>query len=137
RIALTERLVEGDHLGGGAHAPLALETIAPAGFGELAGRYVERDEDLVTGAIAGALDGEEKQVERFGVGAEIGREAALVADSRAQPLLLQQLLQRVEALLAHAERRPEVLGAGRHEHALLAGEAVVGLRASVQHVLQG
>src|SRR6058998_1370432 len=92
--------------------PSSLETITPGGFCELAGGHVERDEDLVTGAVAGAVDGEEEEVERFGVGAEVGREAALVADPRGEPLLLQDVLQRVEALGAHAERRREVLGAG-------------------------
>src|SRR5438477_7456982 len=58
---------------------------------------------------SGTLDGDQEEVERFGVGAEVGRKPALVADSRGEPFLLQDVLQRVEALRARSEEHTSEL----------------------------
>src|SRR5439155_43172 len=84
-------------------------------LGELAGRDVQRQRDVVAGRVAGALDGLHEEVEGGGVAAERRREAALVAQPRAELLFLQGLLERVEDLDGHAERVAERVGARRHQ----------------------
>ena len=66
--------------------------------------------------------------------AEIGREAALVADARREASLVEQPLERVIALDAHPQRLGERRCAGRHEHELLEVERVLRMRAAVDDV---
>ena len=68
--------------------------------------------------------------------AEGGGEAALVADARGEPLVLQEPLERVKDLDAHPEGFAEASGAGRRQHEFLDVEAVVGMGAAVDHVHQ-
>src|SRR5262249_60020619 len=47
---------------------------------ELAGRDVQREEDVLAGPVTGLLDGAEDDGDRLLVAAQVRREAALVAD---------------------------------------------------------
>ena len=61
----------------------------------------------LAGLVAGLLDGLEDDLEGLLVGAEVGGEAALVADGGGEPLALQDALEGVEDLGAHAQRLGE------------------------------
>ncbi len=69
--------------------------------------------------MAGALRGGEHGLDRLLAGAEVGREATLVADTRRQPTLVQQAFQRVEHLGADLQRLGKRRCAGGHDHELL------------------
>ena len=86
------------------------------------------------GLVAGELCRLEDRLERLLVAAEVRREAPLVADRGDQAPLLQQRLELVEGLGAHAQRLGEVRGAGRDDHELLDVEVVVGVPAAVDDV---
>ena len=101
---------------------------------ELADRRVERDRDLLAGRVTGLLDRLDEQLDRVLVGGEVGREPALVADGRRQPLVVQHLLQHVVGLGAPPQRLAEDGRADRHDHELLEVDGVVGVHAAVQHV---
>jgi len=90
------------------HEILAAQPVAAAALGELAGRHVERQQHVLTRSVAGLLDRLHEQIERRRVAGEIRREAALVADTGREPLFVQQILQRVEHLGAHADRGREL-----------------------------
>ena len=104
---------------------------------ELARRRVEREEDVLPGPVAGALDGAQHEVERRLVAGQARGKAALVAHARRETLVLEQLLQRVEDLDADAEGLAEGARARRHDHELLDVQTVVGVRAAVEHVHHG
>ena len=70
---------------------------------QLAGRDVEREEDVLAGLVAGLRDGLEHDVQRLAVGLQAGREAAFVADAGGVALLLQDAAQRVEDLRARPQ----------------------------------
>ena len=133
RVAVAERAPVLRQLLAAQHAALVLEAIRAVAV-ELAGGRVERDRDVLAGLVARRLDARHERLQRLLVRAEVGREAALVADGRAQPALVQPALQRVEHLGAHPQRLREALGPGRHHHELLEVDAVVGVRAAVQDV---
>jgi hypothetical protein len=83
---------------------------------------------------AGRLDASDEQLERLLVGAEVGREAPLVADRRAQAAVVQRLLERVEDLRAHAQGLAEGRRSDGHDHELLEVDLVVGVGAAVEDV---
>ena len=120
-------------LAGGERAALVLEHVG-AVLVDLARRRVERDEDVLAGHVAGALDAAHEHLQRLLVGAEVGREAALVAARRAEAGVVQRLLQRVEDLGAHPQALRERRRARRHDHELLEVDLVVGVRAAVEDV---
>src|SRR5213592_2168063 len=97
-IAIDDRLVAGDQFVAVEGDALTAEAIPAVVLGELAGRDVQRQRDVVAGTVAGALDGLHEEVEGGGVAAERRREAALVAQPRAELLFLQGLLEGVEDL---------------------------------------
>ena len=84
--------------------------------------------------MAGALGRLEDRVDRLRRRAEIGREAALVADAGGKTALVQHRLQRVEGLGADAKSLGEGRGAGRDEHELLQVDRVLRVRAAVDDV---
>ena len=49
---------------------------------ELAGGRVQGQDDVLAGLVAGLLDGLQQQVQGLAVAAQVGGEAALVADAR-------------------------------------------------------
>ena len=71
---------------------------------ELAGGDVEREDDVVADLVAGRLDRLLEERQRFLGAAEVGREAALVADRGVVAGVLEQLLQGVEDLGPGAQR---------------------------------
>ncbi len=101
---------------------------------ELAGRRIQRDRDVLAGPIAGGLDAGHQHRQSLLVGRQVRREAALVADRRAEAALVQRALQRVKHLGAHPQALREAGGAARHDHELLEVDFVVGVRAAVEHV---
>ncbi len=110
-------------------------------FVDLLGRVVELgrgrvhgDPDLLARLVAGLFDRGEDHVDRGGVVRQIGREAAFVADGRAEPLVVQHLLEMVEDLAAATDRVAEPLEAQRHDHELLHVDRVVGVLAAVDDV---
>ena len=68
---------------------------------------------------------------------QAGGKAALVAHRGVVAAVLQNLLERVERLRAHAQRLREALRAHRHDHEFLKVHGVVGMHAAVQHVHHG
>ncbi len=133
RVAAGELGPVGGELGGAQHAALVLEVVGAVVL-QLAGRRVHRDRDVVAGRVAGRLDAVDEDPQRLLVGVQIRREAALVADRRGQPTIVQQLLQRVEDLGADAHRLGEGGGAAGDDHELLEVDAVVGVGAAVEDV---
>ena len=104
REAVGEVGPEVDHPVAVERAALALEHVDAVAV-QLARGRVERDRDLV--AVTGALGSLEDRLAGVVGRAEVGREAALVADARREPALLEQRLERVVALDADAERLGE------------------------------
>ena len=114
-------------------AALPLEHVGAVAV-ELARGGIERDRDLV--AVPGPLGGLEDRLAGVVGRAEVGSEAALVADARREAALLEERLQRVVALDADPERLGERRRAGGHEHELLEVERVLGVGAAVDDVHQ-
>ena len=133
RVAVAEVGPVGGHLLRREVAALVLELV-DAVLEDLAGGRVERDRDVLAGRVAGRLDALDQRLQRRLVGVQVGREAALVADRRAEPALAERLLERVEDLRARAQRLRERRRADRHDHELLEVDGVVGVRAAVEHV---
>ena len=102
--------------------PRGLRSVAPVAV-ELGRSRVERDRDAL--AVARTLGGLEHGVDRLLARAEVGREAALVADSCREAALVQQALQRVEDLGADPQRLREGVRAGRHDHEFLQVDRVL------------
>ena len=86
------------------------------------------------GGKARVADRFDDQVERGAVVLEVGGEAALVADARAQAVLLEHGLQRMVGLRPPAQRLGERGRADREDHELLDVHAVIGVRAAVEDV---
>ena len=101
---------------------------------ELAGGGIQRDRDVLARAQARGLDARDEHLQRLLVGAQVGSEAALVADGGRQAALVQGALERVEDLRAHLQAAREALGAARDDHELLEVDLVVGVHAAVEHV---
>jgi hypothetical protein len=101
---------------------------------ELARRAVERERDVTARRVARLLDGLEDHGERGLVALEARREAAFVADGHREAALLEDRLEVVEHLGAHAQALAEARRAVRHDHELLDLEAVVGVGAAVEDV---
>ena len=93
-----------------------------------------RERQLLARHAPGALDRLEQQLERGLVRRQVGSEAALVAERRRQPALVQQRLQVVVRLDRPAQALAERRRADRHEHELLDVDVVVGVGAAVEHV---
>ena len=81
-----------------------------------------------------AFDGLGDQVERGAVALQVGGEAALVAETGGQALLLQHRLEGVVDLGALLQRLAEGRGADRGDHELLDVDVGVGVRAAVDDV---
>ncbi|EXI73875.1 MAG: hypothetical protein AW07_02011 [Candidatus Accumulibacter sp. SK-11] len=109
------------------------EMIAPVPV-QFRGGAVEADQHVVARTVAGILDRLHDQLQRLGMIAEVGSEAALVADGGREALLVQQLLQCVEDLGTAAQRFTERPLADRENHELLEIEAVVGVFTAVDDV---
>ena len=127
-------VVERDHLVARLAAALRLGEVVGAAREERARRRIERDGDVLAGLVAGRLDRLDDQFARFLVAAEIGREAALVADRGRVALALEQLGERVERLGAVAQRLGEARRADRHDHEFLEVDRVLGVLAAVDDV---
>ena len=70
---------------------------------ELARRAIERDADVLARRVARLLDRTDDELDGLLVRLELRREAALVAHGDGEPLVLEELLQRVEDLGAGAQ----------------------------------
>ena len=101
---------------------------------ELRARDVEPQVDVAAELVARLLDRLGDRLQRLLVGAQVRREAALVADGRVHALRLQHGLQRVEHLDAVAQTLGECRRADGQDHELLDVDAVVRVRAAVDDV---
>mmetsp|Transcript_81542 Transcript_81542/g.226847 ORF Transcript_81542/g.226847 Transcript_81542/m.226847 type:complete len:508 (+) Transcript_81542:825-2348(+) len=128
---------------GGQHAGPFLRAQLDAAFAfehvfavlvELAGGAVQGQGDLLSGGVAGLVDGLQDQLDRGLVALDAGREAALVTDGGGDVLVVQDLLQRMEDLGAPAQGLAEARRAHRDDHQLLQVQAVVGMGAAVDDV---
>ena len=133
-VLVDQFLVEVDHLG---------RALLGVGFGleiigavlvELVRRGVDAEADLLAGLVARPLDGGEDEGEGLSVGLEVGGEPALVADGGLVALLLQNGLEVMEDLAAHADGLGDAAGAHGQDHALLEVEVVVGVGPAVEDV---
>ena len=124
-----EVAVEAGHLLRGELAPL--EAVAAVGE-ELARGGVESDRHPV--AMARPLGGVEDRLDGDLARLEVGREAALVADTGREPALHEQLLQLVVRLRRDPQAVREAVRSRRDEHELLQIDRVVGVDAAVDHV---
>ncbi len=132
---LADQLLEiGDLLGRLALLAALAGVDVGAVLEELAGGRVERDGDVVAGLVAGLVDRLHDEVERLGGGAEIGGEAALVADVGVVAGVGQRLLEGVEGLRPHAHGVGKGRRAEGDDHELLEIDRVVGMNATVEHV---
>ena len=101
---------------------------------EFAGGAIEAERDLGARLVAGLLDRQHDQLDRFFMVGHRRREAAFVADRRGQAAFVQDLLQRVEHFGAVADRFLEARCADRDDHEFLDVQVVVGVRAAVDDV---
>ena len=101
---------------------------------ELAGGGIEREGDLLAGAIAGLLAGLGDEAQRLVRRLQVRCEAALVADIGVVAGIVQALLQRGEDLRAHADRVRNGAGADRLDHELLDVDRIVGVHAAIDDV---
>src|SRR6185312_11829305 len=114
-------------------ALLASEVVAAVAE-ELRAGAIEAEADVAADFVSGLVDGLQDDPECLLVGAEVGREAALVTDGGREIALAENLLQVMEDLGAVAQRLAEARSADRQDHELLDVEAVVGMRAAVDDV---
>ena len=112
----------------------ALLEVVLATLEHLAGRDVERERGVMTGAEARGLNGFDDDLERVFVALEIRREAAFVTHTRGELARHEHLLERVEHLRAHTQSVAERLSAHGHDHELLEVDGVGRVRATVQDV---
>jgi len=103
---------------------------------KLGGGAVQGDRHVVAGLVAGLLDGLHNVVEGFLV-ADVGGEAALVADRGDVTVGLEQRFEVVEDLGGHAHGLADGLGAHRHDHELLEVDLVVRMLPAVDDVGHG
>ena len=137
-VGVDELLPVIDHLGARVLHALALELVhAGLGVVELGGRRVHGVHEVDAGLKASLLDGLGNVLERFGIGLEVGREAALVAHAAAQAGLVQHALESVIDLGAPAQALGKARGAHRHDHELLEVDVIVGMHAAVEDVHHG
>src|SRR5437588_102929 len=78
------------------------------------------------------LDGLRQHLARLVTALQAWSEAALVADGRVQTTLLEDILEMVEDLGAHAQRFPKGSCAEGHDHELLEVDIVVGVFAAIE-----
>ncbi len=90
--------------------------------------------DVVAGRVAGLLDRAQDEIQRLAGGAQIGREAALVAQAGGHAGARDFLLERVEHLGPHAHGVAHRLGRHGHDHEFLDVDRVVGVLAAVDDV---
>jgi len=98
---------------------------------------VERQEDILAGAVACFFDGFEDDLDGLLVGPQVGGEATLVAHGRAVAFRLEYLLQVMEDLHADPERLGEASAADRCDHEFLQVQVVVGVAPAVDDVHEG
>ncbi len=128
----------GRHLVGSQGAALAGQRIgAGSGVVDLGGGDVEGDGQLLTGHVAGGLDGLHENPHAVLVRAQVGGEAALVAHRGGQAPVGQQPGQGVVGLDPPAQSLGEGSGADGHQHELLHVEVVGRMGATVEHVEHG
>ena len=98
----------------------------------LGGGGVDGDLEVLTGLVAGLLDGLHDDLQGILVLLQVGGVAALVAHAGGGgAVLLQGVLQSVEHLSAHAQSLMEARGAHGHDHELLDLHVVGGMGAAV------
>ena len=122
-----------DELVGAQHLVLAGEVVVPVPV-DLADSRVHGDGDVLTGHVAGGVDGLDEELDGVLVRRQVGCEPAFVTDGRVEPPVMQHLLQHVVRLGAPAQRLGEARRADGHDHELLEVDRVVGVDATVDDV---
>src|SRR6266540_1976731 len=69
-----------------AFHPSQSPSASPSSIDQMGNCRTERDDDVLPGGEAGLLDSREDDLDRFDIGAQVGREATLVADGGAKTL---------------------------------------------------
>ncbi|EAU43788.1 probable phosphopyruvate hydratase [Salipiger bermudensis HTCC2601] len=95
---------------------------------------IEREVDVLARLVAGLLDRLEDEVQRLAGAAELGGEAALVAETGRHARRRELFLQGVEDFRAHAHRLADVFRADRHDHEFLDVDRVVRVLAAIDDV---
>ena len=101
---------------------------------ELGGCHVQSQSDVVTQLITGSLHGLHDEVQGCLGGFHGRRESALIAQAGGQSLVLDDLLQRVVHLGAHAQSLVERHGADGGDHEFLHVHTGIRVRATVEDV---
>ena len=126
----------GDHLVGGLVALAGFFQFIHAGFRivEFAGGHVHGDADFFARLVACRLNGFHDAFERRFVVFQVGGKAALVTHSGNLAFFLQNALQGMEGLRAHADGFLHTLGADRHNHEFLEVHRGIRMAAAIQYV---
>ena len=103
-------------------------------FVELARSAVQAQRDLLARGVTGLVDCFENQLDRRFMAGQARRKTAFVADRRAHAAVVDDFLQRMEDFGAIADRFTEGRRTDRDDHQFLQVEAVVGMRAAVDHI---
>jgi hypothetical protein len=135
RVVAHEVFVEAHHLLAVERALFGAEDVVAA-FVEFGRGDIERERDLLAGAVARAFNRPHQQIQRAAHAGHLGREAALVADGCAVALLVDDRLEVVIHLHAPAQRLRKRACAQRHNHKLLKVCAAFGVLAAVEHIHQ-
>ncbi len=122
-----------DHAGGVEGLAFADQGVGAVAE-ELGAGAVDGEGDVLAGSVAGGLAGAADEGQRVLGGAEIGSEAAFVADVGAVAGIVQRLFQRMEDLRAHADAFGQGGRADGLDHEFLHVDRVVGVLAAVDDV---
>jgi hypothetical protein len=131
REAIGERSIEVDH-GSRIESPTLSRQLVVAVAEDLARCWIERDPDAFP--VPGTLGRLEHRRDRFLRRPEIGREPSFITDPGGEAPLVQDGLELMEHLRADSKSLGERRRTGRNDHELLQIEAVLRVRASVDHV---
>ena len=95
---------------------------------------VERDCHLLAGRVPGGPDCLDQDAQGLLVRREVRREPSLVPDGGGHPAVVEHPLERLEHLVGHPQGVAKGPSPDGDDHELLKVDAVVGVRAAVDHV---
>ena len=134
RVAVDPVFPEVDQLVGTHRTAAGLEKLVASVAPHLARGGIEADGDVVPDAVAGLLDGGDDDRDGFLIGLEVRGETALVTDAGAVPAIMEDALEGVKRLDAHADGFAKRRGTVGSDLELLEVQRVVGMAAAVEDI---